>query len=43
LQLITKNLVQTQNKRPSVYESGQNFNDFYQNHLPFELTGAQKE
>jgi ATP-dependent DNA helicase RecG len=39
--LLLKPRSETQNKRPSVYESGQNF-DFYQNHLPFELTGAQK-
>jgi ATP-dependent DNA helicase RecG len=43
LQLITKNLVQKHKiKGHSFTKVGANFNDFYQNHLPFELTGAQK-
>jgi ATP-dependent DNA helicase RecG len=43
LQLITKNLVQKHKiKGHSFTKVGKNFNDFYQNHLPFELTGAQK-
>jgi ATP-dependent DNA helicase RecG len=43
LQLITKNLVQKHKIKGHPFTKvGDNFNDFYQNHLPFELTGAQK-
>jgi ATP-dependent DNA helicase RecG len=43
LQLITKNLVQKHKiKGHSFTKVGDNFNNFYQDHLPFELTGAQK-
>jgi ATP-dependent DNA helicase RecG len=43
LQLITKNLVQKHKIKGHPFTKvGKNFNDFYQNHLPFELTGAQK-
>ncbi|WP_339921466.1 ATP-dependent DNA helicase RecG [uncultured Flavobacterium sp.] len=43
LQLITKNLVQKHKIKGHPFSIvGDNFNDFYQNHLPFELTGAQK-
>ncbi|MFT4670508.1 MAG: ATP-dependent DNA helicase RecG [Ulvibacter sp.] len=43
LQLITKNLVQKHKIKGHPFTKvGLNFNDFYQNHLPFELTGAQK-
>ena len=43
LQLITKNLVQKHKIKGHPFTIvGDNFNDFYQNHLPFELTGAQK-
>ena len=43
LQLITKNLIQKHKiKGHSFTKVGKYFNDFYQNHLPFELTNAQK-
>lgn len=43
LQLITKNLIQKHKIKGHPFTSvGQHFNDFYQNHLPFELTNAQK-
>lgn len=43
LQLITKNLIQKHKIKGHPFTSvGQYFNDFYQNHLPFELTNAQK-
>ncbi|CAM3087470.1 ATP-dependent DNA helicase RecG [Flavobacterium frigoris] len=43
LQLITKNLVQKHKIKGHPFTKvGDLFNDFYQNHLPFELTGAQK-
>jgi ATP-dependent DNA helicase RecG len=43
LQLITKNLVQKHKIKGHPFTKvGENFNEFYQNHLPFELTGAQK-
>lgn len=43
LQLLMKNLVQKQKiKGYSFEEVGNNFNKFYSDHLPFELTGAQK-
>lgn len=43
LQLITKNLVRKHKIKGHPFEKvGENFNNFYQNHLPFELTNAQK-
>jgi ATP-dependent DNA helicase RecG len=43
LQLITKNLIRKHKiKGHSFTKVGEHFNDFYQNHLPFELTNAQK-
>jgi ATP-dependent DNA helicase RecG len=43
LQLITKNLIQKHKIKGFPFTKvGENFNDFYQNHLPFELTNAQK-
>ncbi|NGY38784.1 ATP-dependent DNA helicase RecG [Flavobacterium sp. XN-5] len=43
LQLITKNLVQKHKIKGHPFTKvGELFNDFYQNHLPFQLTGAQK-
>ena len=43
LQLITKNLVRKHKIKGHPFEKvGENFNDFYQNYLPFELTNAQK-
>lgn len=43
LQLITKNLIRKHKIKGHPFEIvGDNFNDFYQNHLPFELTDAQK-
>lgn len=43
LQLITKNLIRKHKIKGHPFEIvGNNFNDFYQNHLPFELTNAQK-
>jgi ATP-dependent DNA helicase RecG len=43
LQLITKNLIQKHKIKGHPFTSvGQHFNDFYQNHLPFVLTNAQK-
>ena len=43
LQLITKNLIRKHKiKGHSFTKVGEYFNDFYQNHLPFELTNAQK-
>ena len=43
LQLITKNLIQKHKIKGHPFSIvGEFFNDFYQNHLPFELTGAQK-
>lgn len=44
LQLITKNLVRKHKiKGHSFTIVGENFNNFFQNHLPFELTNAQKK
>jgi ATP-dependent DNA helicase RecG len=44
LQLITKNLVRKHKIKGHPFTIvGDNFNDFYQNHLPFELTNAQKK
>jgi ATP-dependent DNA helicase RecG len=43
LQLITKNLIRKHKIKGHPFASvGRHFNDFYQNHLPFELTNAQK-
>ena len=43
LQLITKNLIRKHKIKGHPFSVvGQFFNDFYQNHLPFELTNAQK-
>jgi ATP-dependent DNA helicase RecG len=44
LQLITKNLVRKHKIKGHPFAVvGENFNNFYQNHLPFELTNAQKK
>ncbi len=44
LQLITKNLIQKHKIKGHPFTIvGNHFNDFYQNHLPFELTNAQKK
>jgi ATP-dependent DNA helicase RecG len=43
LQLITKNLIQKHKIKGFNFDKiGNLFNDFYQNHLPFPLTAAQK-
>ncbi len=43
LQLVFKNLIQKYKIKGHVFSKvGANFNDFYQNYLPFELTLAQK-
>lgn len=43
LQLITKNLIRKHKIKGHPFTTvGEYFNDFYQNHLPFELTNAQK-
>ena len=43
LQLITKNLIRKHKIKGHPFTKvGNYFNDFYQNHLPFELTNAQK-
>lgn len=44
LQLITKNLVRKNKIKGHPFTVvGDNFNNFFQNHLPFELTNAQKK
>ena len=44
LQLITKNLIRKHKIKGHPFEKvGVNFNDFFKNHLPFELTNAQKK
>ena len=44
LQLITKNLIRKNKIKGHPFTIvGDNFNNFYQNHLPFELTNAQKK
>ena len=44
LQLITKNLVRKHKIKGHPFTIvGENFNNFFQNHLPFELTNAQKK
>jgi len=43
LQLITKNLIRKHKIKGMPFEKvGDNFTNFYNNHLPFELTNAQK-
>ncbi|MFD1095325.1 ATP-dependent DNA helicase RecG [Salegentibacter chungangensis] len=43
LQLLRKNMLQKQKIKGFVFEEiGSNFEEFYNNHLPFELTDAQK-
>lgn len=43
LQLISKNLIRKHKIKGHPFTKvGEYFNDFYQNHLPFELTNAQK-
>jgi ATP-dependent DNA helicase RecG len=43
LQLITKNLIRKQKIKGHPFTNvGEYFNDFFQNHLPFGLTNAQK-
>jgi ATP-dependent DNA helicase RecG len=43
LQLITKNLIRKHKIKGHPFTTvGEFFNDFYKNHLPFELTNAQK-
>ena len=43
IQLILKNLIQKHKIKGHPFTKvGEFFNDFYQNHLPFNLTGAQK-
>ncbi len=43
LQLITKNLIRKHKIKGHAFEHvGENFNTFFQNHLPFALTNAQK-
>lgn len=43
LQLITKNLIRKHKIKGHLFDKvGENFNDFFKNHLPFELTNAQK-
>jgi len=43
LQLITKKLIRKQKIKGFPFtEVGEHFNDFYKNHLPFDLTNAQK-
>jgi len=40
--LMTKQLIQKKYKGQTIEHVGEHFNQFYQNHLPFELTNAQK-
>lgn len=43
LQLLIKNMIHKQKIKGFVFDQvGENFGEFYQEHLPFELTGAQK-
>lgn len=43
LQLITKNIIRRHKIKGHAFDKvGPYFNDFYNNHLPFSLTGAQK-
>ena len=44
LQLIRKKLIKKTNIKGFIFKKvGQYFNDFYKNHLPFDLTNAQKK
>ena len=44
LQLVVKNLTSKQKNKGFVFDNiGKYFNGFYKNHLPFELTNAQKK
>ncbi len=43
LQLLVKNLIHKQKIKGYTFDQiGENFSEFYQEHLPFDLTGAQK-
>lgn len=43
LQLITKNLIRKNKIKGHPFDKvGENFNNFFKNHLPFDLTNAQK-
>ncbi len=43
LQLITKNLIRKHKIKGHAFRNvGEHFNDFFQHHLPFDLTAAQK-
>jgi len=43
VELISKKLIRKNKLKSYVFKNvGKNFNDFYNNHLPFSLTGAQK-
>lgn len=43
LQLITKNLIRKHKIKGHPFDKvGENFNNFFKNHLPFDLTNAQK-
>ncbi len=43
LQLLRKKLINKTKIKGFVFENvGENFNDFYKDHLPFDLTNAQK-
>ena len=43
LQLLIKNMIHKQRIKGFVFDQvGENFGEFYQEHLPFKLTGAQK-
>ena len=43
LQLLIKNMIQKQKIKGFVFDQvGEKFGEFYEQHLPFELTGAQK-
>ena len=43
LQLLIKNMIQKQRIKGFVFDQiGNNFTEFYKEHLPFQLTGAQK-
>ena len=43
IQLFTQNLIRKHKIKGHPFTKvGENFNDFYQNHMPFELTNAQK-
>lgn len=40
--LVRKKITMQKSKGVRMEKVGEEFNDFYQNHIPFELTGAQK-